>query len=56
MLYAPRKLRGLGLANTRKEMHVQPKIIYPMQAAPINKIPKQHLDILDITISEIANS
>ena len=29
-------------------------MIYPLQAAPINKIPKHHLDALDITIRETA--
>ena len=34
--------------------YVLPKITYPLQAAPVNRIPKQHLDALDTTIRQTA--
>ena len=29
-------------------------MVYPLQEAPIHKIPKKHLDLLDVTIRETA--
>ena len=34
--------------------YIMPKLVYPLQAAPLNKIPKQHLDTLDVTIRQTA--
>ena len=34
--------------------YVLPKLIYPLQMAPVNKIPQQHLDTLDVTIRQAA--
>ena len=36
--------------------YLLPQMIYPLQAAPINKIPKQHLASLDITIRQTAKA
>lgn len=34
--------------------YILPKMTYPLQAAPVNRIPKQHLDLLDKTIRQTA--
>ena len=34
--------------------YLLPKVTYPLQAAPVNRIPKQHLDTLDRTIRQTA--
>ena len=36
--------------------YILPELTYLLKAAPINKIPKQHLDILNMTIRETAKS
>ena len=36
--------------------YILPKLIFPLQAAPIRKIPKQFLDNLDITIRQSAKA